>query len=128
MDPTVNFNKVEVENDGGVMTPEEEQAWEDLANELLDGNTTSTDAIYNKNTNADPNSESSTGVPMKNWGQHKRTRWYQEYRRKNKVSGQQRAALRAWARDTTGTIPVPAFIDQDKVQWGGAAGRADDEG
>jgi|GEM_PF-4147474 hypothetical protein len=128
VDPTVNFNKVEVENDGGVMTPEEEQAWEDLANELLDGNTTSTDAIYNKNTNADPNSESSTGVPMKNWGQHKRTRWYQEYRRKNKVSGQQRAALRAWARDTTGTIPVPAFIDQDKVQWGGAAGRADDEG
>jgi len=109
-----------------VWTPAQQAAWEKLAKQLVDGETTSTDAtdaIYNKKVNADPNSESSTGVPMPKWGAKKRQAWYYEYKRKNNVSVEQRHALRDWARDKTGKIPVPAFIDQNKVQWRDAAGR-----
>ena len=101
----------------------DQAAWDELATALLEGNTDNYDAVYNSEVNADPNSISSTGVPMPKWGAKKRQAWYYEYKRKNKVSVEQRHALRDWARDKTGKIPVPAFIDQNKVQWRDAAGR-----
>ena len=125
-------DKAIVENDGAVWTPEEEQAWLDLANNLTNPDPDSdyeeamksmTLAVYNNKVNPDPNSESSVGVPMMEWGPVKRKKWYGKYRRINNIQGNQRTALWKWMSDKTGTIPVPDFVDQEREQWQNADGR-----
>jgi hypothetical protein len=110
----------------------DEEGWNNLANQIIEGDTTKLNEVYetqktNKYNELPPLvkvvlnkhgfTKAGKGPPgdpveMQTWSSWRKKRWGQEYTRNNSVTSQQRTALRKWAKDKTGTIPLPDFVNQ----------------